>query len=82
MQICELEPKYDLEKISFNFSAYSDFVDLLMKITKKSQLRWFNDRIASWQDDHNPSYVDILTLNGIAFSFNTFSVDGTFNMNT
>lgn len=82
MNICETEPKHEFEFIRFNYSKNSDFVDFLVNITRHSQMRWFNERISSWQDDHFAKYVEALTLNGIAFTFNTFSANKTFNMNT
>lgn len=83
MFACETEPKMSMEKFPFNYSQNSDFVDFLSSnITENSQKLWFDERKAKWQNDSNPSFVETLTLNGIGFTFNSFSADELLNSNT
>lgn len=70
MFACFDKPHYGMENLKFNYTKNSDFVELLRNITKNSQKPWFDKRIAKWNQHENPPHSEILTAEGIGFTFN------------
>ena len=67
-----------MENFKFNFSKNSDFVELLRKVSKKHPL--MDQRIATFNLEANPPYVETLTSQGIGYTFNLVDDILDFNM--
>lgn len=55
--------------VYFKFNSTSDFVDLLRNHTYEER-PWFIHKKAKWNKDIEPSFAEILTQNGIGYTFN------------
>jgi hypothetical protein len=68
--VCFTTPRFGMEKLEFNYTKNSDFVELLKNNSAKYQKPWFSQHQAKWNQHSNPPYVEMLTKHGIGFTFN------------
>lgn len=79
MFVCREEPDFDYEKTRFNYSLNSDFFDVLLNITENHQKLWFEEGNATWQGDLSPRHFETVNVNGIGFTYNTYSAEEILN---
>lgn len=77
--VCFDETKYFLSSNSFNFSSNSDFVEHLR--TFQPQRIWFNKSERFWNSKNKAIFAEILTKNGIGFTFNLAKDHNLLNLN-
>jgi hypothetical protein len=66
--ICYDQSSHLLNSLWFNYTTTSDAVDYLRNLTEHRE--WFNRTEAIWNNEKNPKFTEIITRNGLGFTFN------------
>lgn len=69
--VCNTRSRYGMDKLKFNYTKNTDFVERLKNITAISQKPWFDKKLAKLnQQKGNPPNTETLIMHGIGFTFN------------
>jgi acid-sensing ion channel, other len=66
--ICHDASHHLLDFLWFNYTKPSDAVDFLKNQTEHRE--WFSSVEAIWNNEENPKFTEIITRNGLGFTFN------------
>jgi hypothetical protein len=77
--ICFDESYHMLDYLWFNYTKPSDAVDILRNLTE--QREWFNRTEVIWNNEENPKFTEIITRNGLGFTFNLIEDSELFHEN-
>lgn len=68
---------YFWDNNTFNYSSNSEVVDFLMNMTENRV--WFNESKSTWNSKNDPEFVEILTRQGLSFTFNIIDAEDLMN---